>query len=663
MNSSSRLLWLFVWIGLAIYVVLTLWWGLVGMVYPYQLDYGEGIVLWFTRELARGHSIYKGLTGYPYASSNYPPVAMLLAATLMPIFGDGYAEGRLLNFASALIVAMLIYRIVRAETRDDSRSICHSERSEESRLANTRPFAPLRVTEWAERLPRDVRAGALAALFFIGSPYVYHWIPLFRVDLIGLAFAFGGVYLVWLWDADRRRQTADRRSSAFYFCLFTFGFLLALYTKHTLFAAPVAAFLAIFQRDRRVAIAFALALGITGGAIYLAMDYATRGGFAFGLIESNATVFLPGQLLALLRNFATTFPVLLLLALWGWLARVRARQAGVLEWYAAISFAALVMAGRVGAWENYFFEALAVMCVFAIQNSKFGIRNSELPIRISNFELRITNLAFPILLLVQLLLARHDPRIAVDLIARDTPANRELTALLTHTPGTIISEDMGALVTSGREVAYYTFQYSSLARSGKWDQSWELNGLREGMFPLAILERGTREDVDHYRRFTREFVSALDRYYARVQTIGKYEVYAPASPLTLQSADFGGLIALVGWHARPETLQPGTLQLSIVWQARCAMDRRYTAFVHLDVARTGDKVTQDDREPRGGIYPTTRWATGEMVREMYTLNVPGGLPADGYVLRVGWYDAETGERLSVPGSADDAVVLTTFEIP
>jgi hypothetical protein len=265
------------------------------------------------------------------------------------------------------------------------------------------------------------------------------------------------------------------------------------------------------------------------------------------------------------------------------------------------------------------------------------------------------------LLLFQLVLLWQDPRVAANLIAQDFPANQELATVLRQTPGIVISEDMGALVTSAKPVAYYTFQYSSLARSGKWDQSWELNGLRDGDFPLVILERGTREDVDHYRRFTREFVSALDRYYARTQSIGKYEVYTPAPGLRLQSANFGDEIALVGWSTPSVTLNSGTLDLTMVWQAQRALNRRYTAFAHLE--KTDDtRVTQDDREPRGGIYPTTRWASGEMVREVYALVVPENLASGQYVLKIGWYDSETGDRLEVSGSADNSFGLTTFQV-
>jgi hypothetical protein len=461
---------------------------------------------------------------------------------------------------------------------------------------------------------------------------------------MGLVFAFAGIFFVLQWQ---------RKPRTIYFLLFTFSFLLALYTKHTLFAAPVAVFLALFQRNRRAAFIFAGALGASGGALYLALDVATRGGFTAGLIDSNATVFLPEQLVALLKNFALTFSVLLLLAAWSWLDRARAQKIGVLEWYALIAFAALMLSGRVGAWENYFFEALALTMVFV------GFRVSRL--KLNDLKPEMLNLGLAILLFVQLVLFWRDPRIAADLVARDLPANHDLRALLARTEGVILSEDMGALATSGKPVAYYTYQYSMLARSGKWDQRFELDGLRGGKFPLVILEQGTREDVEHYRRFTREFVSALDRYYAHTQTFGKYRVYTPAPPLRLQSANFGDTISLIGWTVQPETLKPGTLNLSIVWQAQRTLPQRLTAFAHLERV-AGDRVTQDDHEPRGGMYPTTRWAAGEMVRDTFTLNVPNDLAFGAYVLRIGWYDSETGDRLAVSHSADDAFELTQVQV-
>ncbi len=644
-----RLLWLFVWTGLAIYLGLTLWWGLTGVSYPYQLDYGEGIVLWFARQMAHGQAIYKGLTGMPYASSNYPPVSMLLAALLMPIFGEGYAGGRLLAFAATLVVAALIYRLVRVETGR-----------------------------------RDV--GALAALFFIGSPYVYHWIPQFRADLVGLAFSFGGVYFVWMWERastgsndlsrsrtsqvvtterERTSQVVTTKSATHlgrYLAASGVLFLLALYTKQTLFAGPAAACLVLLRHDRRLAVRYALALGVTGGVGFLAIDAATGGAFAFGLVTSNATVYSPAQLIALLVNAAVTFPVLIALALAGWWRGVKRHGLGITEWYALIAVASLVMAGRMGAWENYFLEPLAAICVVGFQSWRTEVGDkSRTGVSDSNQVVRF-RLAVPILLLVQIALMWHDPRIAANLVAEGLPANRQLQALLERTPGLVISEDMGALVTSGKEVAYYTYQYSMLARSGKWDQSWELGGLRDGLFPLVVLERGTRRDVDHYGRFTRQFVSALDRFYARTQTIGsRYDIYTPSPLEHLQTADFGQVVGLVGWSSKPVAFRPATIELTVVWQAESESRPRYTAFAHLE-GPDGVKVSQDDHEPDQGLYPTNRWEQGEMVRDTYTLKVPASAAPGKYTLRVGWYDSDSGDRLPVAGSPDDSMVLMTFEI-
>ncbi|MCL5950576.1 MAG: glycosyltransferase family 39 protein [Chloroflexi bacterium] len=676
----SRFLWVCVAAGLVVYLAFTLWLCTASLRYPYELDYGEGDVLWFAYSFAHGLPVYKGLTGMPYASSNYPPVAMVMAAALMPILGDGYLGGRLLNLASVILVSFLIYRVVRVESSVQSPETRHS-----------------------------IAAGVLAALLFIGSPYVYDWAPLFRVDLIGLAFTFGGLYAVWSWERHvkeeggmmkvasrelhgRPRDPADPAgskiprshagskiprshagpwrglcedeskpnvvgfSSSFRLppsslVVALVLFLLALFTKQSLLAAPAAAIFAIAHYSKRTALAFGVVLLGVGGGIYLLIDHFTAGGFTLGIIASNASTFLPGQLADLVMNFALTFPILLLLAFWEWIQRVRTGRWGILEVYLLTAIAVCVLAGRIGAWENYFLEAVAavsVMAGLAVHRFAALSRRSPLAARFMAFGL-------PILLLAQLALMKSDPRIAADMMAKDYQANQQLAALLRRTTGNIISEDMGALITSGKPVVYYTYQYSMLARSGQWDQSWELDGLRQGAFPLVILERGTREDVDHYRRFTREFLSSLDRYYGQVAVIGKYIVYAPAPLDHLQTADFGDDIRLVGWSARSDKSDANKLKITIVWQAERAMTVQYKAFLHLEDS-AGAVIDQDDHEPMWGIYPTTRWAPGEMVRDVYTLKaLPEHL--DSYTLHVGWYAVDTGDRLPVINSPDDSVVL------
>ncbi len=610
----ERVLCALVALALLGYAALTLWLAFGGIFFPYQLDYGEGIVLWFARQLAHGQPIYFPL-GEPYATSNYPPVYLLLTALGDGIFGASYVWGRFLNLAATLLATALVVRLTRGETR-----------------------------AW--------RAAFLAGLLFLGSTFVYHWAPLLRVDMLGLAFALTGIWCVRRWETGGGRARWLGWAILF--------FLLALYTKHSLAFAPLAAVGAIFLRDKRAALWFALLLGGIGGALFAALDVLTRGGWSFGLIAANATVWTPRVFLPLVSDFVTTYAAILILGAAGWGARVRrawrardARKIGVLEIYAAAAFASIFLAGREGAWENYFFEALAMTCVWA------GIALAQW------FRLPRARWAAYGLLLIQLglFVPQHDPRIAQRLFDETRAANERVAPLIRAAQGDMISEDMGLLATNGKPVIYYTFPYSTLARAGKWDQRWEIENLRAGKFSLVVLRQGTATDVDHFGNFTRAFLSALHYEYDLIFQDALYQVYAPA-PLQFfePRATFGALFELVGWSVEPPTLRAGeTMKATLAWRALQKPPTRYTAFVHLEDAN-GGVIAQDDHEPQQGAYPTTRWAQDEITREIFRLKIPPNLPAGEYVLRAGWYETASQDRLSLPDGAD-FVELKKFVVP
>ena len=58
-----------------------------------------------------------------------------------------------------------------------------------------------------------------------------------------------------------------------------------------------------------------------------------------------------------------------------------------------------------------------------------------------------------------------------------------------------------------------------------------------------------------------------------------------------------------------------------------------------------------------GTTAAGKYAVQEIVMDEYALSVPPDAPSGGYALRVGLYLPESGQRLSVPGSADNAVTL------
>jgi hypothetical protein len=223
---------------------------------------------------------------------------------------------------------------------------------------------------------------------------------------------------------------------------------------------------------------------------------------------------------------------------------------------------------------------------------------------------------------------------------------------------------MGLLVTNGKVLDYCSFQYSQLARAGRWDQSWELGRLRDQTWSMVILEAGTRLDVDRYQRFTREFLSELDRNYRHTRTLGKYEVYEPDSLQHERKAEFGEELALVGWSVDApvdlpgQGLQPGdSIEVTAVWQAQEALETDYAAFAHL-VDEDGQGWDGDDHQPYDGLYPTSDWGAGEMVRDTFSLTVPADAPPGLYDVQLGWYDPATDKRLAVgQGTAFRVAVL------
>jgi hypothetical protein len=80
------------------------------------------------------------------------------------------------------------------------------------------------------------------------------------------------------------------------------------------------------------------------------------------------------------------------------------------------------------------------------------------------------------------------------------------------------------------------------------------------------------------------------------------------------------------------------------------MTESYASFLHL-VDATGQRYVGDDHQPWDGLYPTTRWVEGEMVRMAYSLTLPAELPAGLYTLRAGWYDSSLN-RLHTEAGAD-----------
>ena len=114
---------------------------------------------------------------------------------------------------------------------------------------------------------------------------------------------------------------------------------------------------------------------------------------------------------------------------------------------------------------------------------------------------------------------------------------------------------------------------------------------------------------------------------------------------------------------RLDELPPGAAQeiagtprirLTLYWQIPQTPAKSYTVFVHT-LDRMGTLVGQADAPPVSNQYPTTMWRPGEIVQDTRLV------PRD-YALRIGLYEAVTGQRLPAFGPEgrrleDDAALI------
>lgn len=106
-------------------------------------------------------------------------------------------------------------------------------------------------------------------------------------------------------------------------------------------------------------------------------------------------------------------------------------------------------------------------------------------------------------------------------------------------------------------------------------------------------------------------------------------------------------------------LQGERLLVHVIWQASRTTFTDYTTFVHL---REGEQtIAVADRQPSP---PTSRWATGEVIKETYSLPRPA---AGGYEVALGLYDVRSGERLPLLDGEDsplaDDAYMQEVQVP
>lgn len=132
-------------------------------------------------------------------------------------------------------------------------------------------------------------------------------------------------------------------------------------------------------------------------------------------------------------------------------------------------------------------------------------------------------------------------------------------------------------------------------------------------------------------------------------------------------AAFSEVVELVGARVLH---QGDTLRVWLYWRPLNTSEQPLKVFVHLLGApnpATGTPLwAQDDHFPQNARIETTTWAVGTVYRDIYTISL-AGVSTGEYQLSIGFYDPETGQRLTVEGltveAADSYTLETTVTVP
>jgi hypothetical protein len=114
-----------------------------------------------------------------------------------------------------------------------------------------------------------------------------------------------------------------------------------------------------------------------------------------------------------------------------------------------------------------------------------------------------------------------------------------------------------------------------------------------------------------------------------------------ASPLAIR---FGDHIRLLAADLPPHTIwQPGqSIPLTLYWTTDAPLEQQYKVFTHLVGQKLNPRLGsplwgQQDQEPGSGLFPTTLWRPGGIVRDAYLIPILRAAPSGDYRLEVGLY--------------------------
>jgi len=469
--------------------------ALDGIDFPLALDYGEGAVLQMALRITEPDA-YGDIARYPFLAFPYPPAYLLAVRGIAALGVDLVVAGRVLAISATLAMCSLVGALVHAALG---------------------PRCPP-----GTRLLAAVGAGCL----LLGSWSLARWMPFARIDTLAIACTLGGLLLAL-------RAPGTRWNAHAAALLFT----LAVYTRQTTLAAPLAATLVLLLASPRDA-ARMVATGLVLSLVLLAgWTLRTEGGFLRHLVAYNIHYYHWPGLQILLAHLVVQAGAILLALLGGVEA---ARRLGGLRWTAIAAAvrgdaAARVLAGillyavistplalfilKAGSTVNYLLEWMAATALLAgllVGWMMPGPAGTDGRAGTAN----LTALALAVVLVGQAV-SLPDP---THFLLRDKAASTRMAEALIEevraAPGPVLSDEMLLLIRAGKEVPWEPAMFEYLYNVGQWDERLVAERIRAGYFAFLVTLSSTA--------YTPAVRAAVEEAFPRIEERGWLVLRRPA---------------------------------------------------------------------------------------------------------------------------------------
>jgi hypothetical protein len=455
---------------------------------PYELGYGEGLVLWQALHITHPGAVYHPIASTPFAVGVYPPLYLMVVGLFGGLIDNIQLAGRLttvIAFVGVLAAAGRLARIASGSSGDGT----------------------------ARRI--GILISILLALS-VSSTRLF--LPDARVDGLGLCLTLSGL-AVFL--GARGSLWKEGAAAAL--------FVAAMFTKQTFIAAPLACVIVAAVADIRKAARLVAMLAVMALVPMAWLLFLTRGQILLHLFVYTQNRFSVPRLVELLgANLREMLPLIGLAAILPALFWKRGGATMCLSVYVLLALAVSVTSGKIGSAPYYFMEWNVACSVLAGAGFSYLIDRMRF------------DTAAPATIAATVLLAGFGAVAAVETAnqalhltsgsKRFEAARLDETArvldLVKHTPGPVYSDDLTILVRAGRDPVVEPFIMFELARGGQWDPAAFLDQIEQGYYALVILQHDSRSSSPA-PGLPEMFERAMDERYRFSTNIGSYRVYAP----------------------------------------------------------------------------------------------------------------------------------------